>query len=200
MSTDQVWYEYVTNNFNRFISTVEKAEWKVDTIPALDIEIIRGETPKSAYNYLREFMYDSAIKRLQNRYRAHKHREKTGLRNIQIKEEYLVMLDKFKDMVGAESYEEAFDFLLSPDYLDYKNDVENAKILVGDSKYTSDELYISSFISRLTKYDRERIAFAIEKTHYSAWESAKNSRKRRGDPEREALKNFSLYQNIIEQL
>ena len=192
-----MWYEYVTNNFNRFISTVEKTEWKADTIPALDIDSVRGNPPKAAYNYLREFMHDSAIKRLQNRYRAHKHREKTGIKNIQLKEEYLKMLDRFKDQVGATSYEEAIDFLLSPDYKEYQSEVKMAKDVVGDLDFKGDEFFLSGFVSRLSKHDRQRVALVIEKTHLSAWRAAKKTKKRTGHPQQEALENFTLYKDIL---
>ncbi|WP_018984944.1 hypothetical protein [Salinimonas chungwhensis] len=196
MSDNTLWHDYITQNFHRYISTVENSEWKGNSPADIDIEQVRGQEPKLAYAYLREFMQDSAIKRLQNRFRAHKHREITGLKNIQLKEHYLRMLDRFKDQVGAASYEEALDFLLSPDYQDYQADVNAAKEKVGAAEYNSDELFLSGFMSRLTKYDRQRVALAIEKTYFSAWRTAKQSKKRTGDPKREYLNEFCISQNI----
>ena len=196
MSDNTLWHDYITQNFHRYISTVENSEWKDDSPADIDIEKVRGQEPKLAYAYLRQFMQDTAIKRLQNRFRAHKHRETTGLKNIQLKEHYLRMLDRFKDQVGASSYEEALDFLLSPDYQDYQTDVTAAKKVVGALEFNSDELFLDGFMSRLTKYDRQRVALAIEKTYISAWRTAKQSKKRTGDPIGEAINNFTLYQVV----
>lgn len=71
-----------------------------------------------------------------------------------------------------------------------------AKAVVGASEFNSDELFLIGFVSRLTKYDRQRVALVIEKTYFSAWRSAKQSKKRTGDPQGEALDQFSLYQSV----
>lgn len=196
MSNNTLWHDYITQNFHRYISTVENSEWKGDSPAEIDIDKVRGQEPKLAYAYLRQFMQDTAIKRLQNRFRAHKHRETTGLKNIQLKEHYLRMLDRFKDQVGAASYEEALDFLLSPDYREYQAEVNTAKNVIGGAVYDSDELFLNGFMSRLTKYDRQRVALTIERTYFSAWRAAKSSRKRAGDPIGEAISNFTLYQVV----
>ena len=196
MSDNTLWHDYITQNFHRYISTVENSEWKGDSPAEIDIEKVRGQAPKLAYAYLRQFMHNTAIKRLQNRFRAHKHRETTGLKNIQLKEHYLRMLDRFKDQVGAASYEEALDFLLSPDYREYQAEVNTAKNVIGGAEYDSDELFLNGFMSRLTKYDRQRVALAIEKTYFSAWRTAKQTKKRTGDPIGEAINSFTLYQVV----
>ena len=196
MSDNTLWHNYITQNFHRYISTVENSEWKGDSPADIDIEKVRGQEPKLAYAYLRQFIHDTAIKRLQNRFRAHKHRETTGLKNIQLKEHYLRMLDRFKDQVGAVSYEEALDFLLSPDYREYQAEVNTAKNVIGGAEYDSDELFLNGFMSRLTKYDRQRVALAIEKTYFSAWRTAKQTKKRTGDPIGEAINSFTLYQVV----
>ena len=110
------------------------------------------------------------------------------------------MLDRFKDQVGATSYEEAIDFLLSPDYKEYHSEVKMAKDVVGDLDFKGDELFLSGFVSRLSKHDRQRIALIIEKTHLSAWRAAKKTKKRTGDPQRVALENFNLYKDTLAYL
>jgi hypothetical protein len=161
---------------------------------------IATESPRHTYNDLRKFINQSAVSRLQNRFRAHKYREKTGLKNIQLKQSYLSMLDQFKDKVGAETLEEAIDFLLSPDYREYSHDVKTAKEAMGEGNYASDDLMLSGFVSRLTNYDRQRVALLIEHTFKSGWDAAKATRKKSVVARTEALEQLPTYKNVNMQI
>jgi pyruvate-formate lyase len=198
VSKDQIWQDYMRKNFDKFISSLKNDDFlsrEKETINPQDVDFSK---PKSTYEYLRKIITQEAIKRLQNRFRAHKYRENRGIRNLQLKSHSLEMLDKFKAQVGADTLEEAIDFLLSPDYSDYGHDVDQAKQQLGNEKFNSTELMLNSFTKRLKKYDRERLSLIIELAFYEGWKAAKQTKKRTGNPQKEALEKFELYKNVVE--
>ena len=137
MSNDKIWQEYIEKNFDKFISSLKSDDFisgKKEIINDKDIDFL--ETKKT-YDCLRKIITQDAIKKLQNRFRAHKHRENRGIKNLQLKSHSLNMLDKFKAQVGADTLEEAIDFLLSPDYREYEHDVDLAKQRLGEGNFLS---------------------------------------------------------------
>jgi len=140
VSNDKIWQEYIEKNFDKFISSLKNDDFisgKKEIINDKNIDLLE---PKKTYDSLRELITQDAIKKLQNRFRAHKHREKRGIKNLQLKSHSLNMLDKFKEQVGADTLEEAIDFLLSPDYRDYERDVDKAKQRLGEESFDSKEI------------------------------------------------------------
>ena len=129
--------------------------------------------------------------------RAHKHREKRGIKNLQLKSHSLNMLDKFKAQVGADTLEEAIDFLLSPDYREYEHDVDLAKQRLGEGNFDSTELMLDSFTKRLKNYDRERLSLMIALAFNEGWRAAKQTKKRTGNPRQEALNQSDLYNSVV---
>jgi hypothetical protein len=153
--------------------------------------------PKNTYDYLRKIITQEAIKKLQNRFRAHKHRERRGIKNLQLKSHSLKMLDKFKVQVGADTLEEAIDFLLSPDYNDYEFDVGQAKERLGEESFDGTDIMLESFTKRLKNYDRERLLLIIELAFNEGWRSAKATKKRTGNLRQEALEKSNLYAHVL---
>ena len=107
------------------------------------------------------------------------------------------MLDKFKAQVGADTLEEAIDFLLSPDYRDYKHDVDQAKQQLGDENFESTDLMVVNFTKRLQNYDRERLSSIIALAFNEGWRAAKQTKKRTGKPREEALSQSDLYTSVV---
>lgn len=193
MKEDKIWQDYLSKHFEKFINGLTENDF-IDgkKLNSSDIEIDKS-IPKNTYISLRKYINQDAIKSLQNRFRAHKHRQKTGIKNLQLKESYISMLDQFKDLVGADSLEETLDFLLSPDYRDYSNEVTDAKLKIAERSFTDDNVMLVGLVSRLENYDRERVALMIEQSFISGWNAAKRSKKRTGNPRQEALNEFELY-------
>ncbi|MBZ2164273.1 hypothetical protein [Alteromonas stellipolaris] len=197
MKEDKVWQDYLSKHFEKFINGLTKNDF-IDgkKLNYSDIEIDKS-IPKNTYISLRKYINQDAIKSLQNRFRAHKHRQKTGIKNIQLKENYLIMLEKFKNLVGAETLEETIDFLLSPDYRDYEHDVNQAKAQLAEDSFSSTEVMTENFAKRLKNYDRERLSLIIEMAFNEGWQSAKQSKKRTGNPRKEALSQTDLYNDVV---
>ena len=107
------------------------------------------------------------------------------------------MLDKFKAQVGADTLEEAIDFLLSPDYREYEHDVDLAKQRLGEGNFDSTELMLDSFTKRLKNYDRERLSLMIALAFNEGWRAAKQTKKRTGNPRQEALNQSDLYNSVV---
>ena len=107
------------------------------------------------------------------------------------------MLEKFKISVGAETLEEALDFLLSPDYRDYEHDVNQAKAQLAEDSFSGTEVMTESFVKRLKNYDRERLSLIIEMAFNEGWRSSKQSKKRTGNPRKEALSQSDLYNSVL---
>ena len=197
MSNDKVWQEYIEKNFDKFISSLKSDDFisgKKEIINDKDIDFLE---PKKTYDCLRKIITQDAIKKLQNRFRAHKHREKRGIKNLQLKSHSLNMLDKFKAQVGADTLEEAIDFLLSPDYREYEHDVDLAKQRLGEGNFDSTELMLDSFTKRLKNYDRERLSLMIALAFNEGWRAAKQTKKRTGNPRQEALNQSDLYNSVV---
>lgn len=200
MKEDKIWQDYLSKNLDKFLNGLTENDFiDGEKLNSSDIEIDKA-IPKNTYISLRKYINQEAIKSLQNRFRAHKHRQKTGIKNIQLKETYLTMLEKFKISVGAETIEEALDFLLSPDYRDYEYDVEQAKEKLANDSFNSTEVMIESFAKRLKNYDRERLSLIVELAFNEGWDSAKKSKKRTGSPRKEALNQFDLYNRVLSLL
>jgi len=194
---EPIWNDWLSKNIEKFINGLTKNDFiNGEILNYSDIEIDRS-TPKNTYTSLRNYINQDAIKSLQNRFRAHKHRQKTGIKNLQLKESYLSLLDKFKNLVGAETLEEALDFLLSPDYRDYEYDVEQAKEKLASDNFNSTEVMIESFAKRLKNYDRERLLLIVELAFNEGWESAKKSKRRTGSPRKEAFNQSDLYNRLL---
>lgn len=200
MKEDKIWQDYLSKHFEKFLNGLTEKDFNDGKkLNSSDIEIDKS-IPKNTYISLRKYINQDAIKSLQNRFRAHKHRQKTGIKNIQLKESYLSMLDRFKVKVAAETLEEAIDFLLSSDYTEYRDDVKAAKEAVGEGAYTSDELMLSGFVSRLNNYDRQRVSLLIEHVFKSGWDAAKATRKRSVEARTEALEQLPAYKNVNMQI
>ena len=197
MKEDKIWQDYLSKNLDKFLNGLTENDFIVgEKLNSSDIEIDKS-IPKNTYISLRKYINQEAIKSLQNRFRAHKHRQKTGIKNIQLKETYLTMLEKFKISVGAETLEEALDFLLSPDYRDYEHDVNQAKAQLAEDSFNGTEVMIDSFAKRLKNHDRERLSLIIELAFNEGWGSAKQSKKRTGNPRKEALSQSDLYNSVV---
>ena len=197
MSNDTVWQEYIENNFDKFISSLKSDDFISGEKEIISDEDINFLEPKKTYDCLRKIITQDAIKKLQNRFRAHKHREKRGIKNLQLKSHSLNMLDKFKAQVGADTLEEAIDFLLSPDYREYEHDVDLVKQRLGEGNFDSTELMLDSFTKRLKNYDRERLSLIIELAFNEGWKTAKKTKKRTGNPRQEALNQSDLYNSVV---
>lgn len=197
MSKDKLWQEYIEKHFDKFVLSLKDDDFISGEKEIISHKDIEFSSPKITYDFLRKLITQDAIKKLQNRFRAHKHRENRGIKNLQLKSHSINMLSKFKAQVGADSLEEALDFLLSPDYRDYKHDVEQAKQRLGGEHFDSAELMINSFTKRLNNYDRERLSLIIELVFNQGWKAAKLSKKRTGTPCNDALKKLDLYNNVL---
>ena len=197
MKEDKIWQDYLSKNLDKFLNGLTENDFiGGEKLNSSDIEIDKT-IPKNTYISLRKYINQEAIKSLQNRFRAHKHRQKTGIKNIQLKETYLTMLEKFKFSVGAETLEEALDFLLSPDYRDYEHDVNQAKAQLAEDSFSGTEVMTESFVKRLKHYDRERLSLIIEMAFNEGWRSAKQSKKRTGNPRKESLEQYDLYNDVV---
>lgn len=197
VSKDKIWREYIDKHFDKFVLSLKDDDFISGEKEIISHKDVEFSSPKITYDYLRKLITQDAIKKLQNRFRAHKHRENRGIKNLQLKSHYIDMLGKFKAQVGADTLEEALDFLLSPDYREYKHDVEQAKQRLGDENFDSTELMIDSFTKRLNNYDRERLSLIIELVFNEGWKAAKQSKKRTGAPRIDALNNCDLYNNVL---
>lgn len=197
MSKDKLWQEYIEKHFDKFALSLKDDDFISGEKEIISHKDIGFSSPKITYDFLRKLITQDAIKTLQNRFRAHKHRENRGIKNLQLKSHSINMLGKFKAQVGADSLEEALDFLLSPDYRDYKHDVEQAKQRLGGEHFDSTELMIDSFTKRLNNYDRERLSLIIELAFNEGWKAAKKSKKRTGNPRQEALNQSDLYNSVM---
>lgn len=197
MSNDKIWQEYIEKNFDKFISSLKSDDFISGEKEFINRKNIDISAPQNTYDSLRELITQDAIKKLQNRFRAHKHREKRGIKNLQLKSHSLNMLDKFKAQVGADTLEEAIDFLLSPDYRDYEHDVDLAKQRLGEENFDSTELMLDSFTKRLKNYDRERLSLIIELAFNEGWRAAKQTKKRTGNPRQKALNQSDLYNSVV---
>ena len=198
MSKDKIWQEYMERNFDKFFSSLKSDDFINGKREIINHQDFDFSAPKSTYDCLRKIITQDAIKKLQNRFRAHKHRENRGIKNLQLKSHSLKMLDKFKAEVGADTLEEAIDFLLSPDYRDYEHDVDQARQRLGDEKFDSTEVMLNSFTARLKSYDRERLSLILELAFNEGWKAAKRTKKRTGNPRKEALNKFELYNNVVD--
>ncbi|AMJ76700.1 hypothetical protein [Alteromonas stellipolaris] len=197
MKEDKIWQDYLFKNLDKFLNGLTENDFiDGEKLNSSDIEIDKS-IPKNTYISLRKYINQDAIKSLQNRFRAHKHRQKTGIKNIQLKENYLIMLEKFKNLVGAETLEETIDFLLSPDYRDYEHDVNQAKAQLAENSFSGTEVMTENFAKRLKNYDRERLSLIIEMAFNEGWRSAKQSKKRTGNPRKEALSQSDLYNDVV---
>jgi hypothetical protein len=192
VNTDKIWQDYASRNFEKFVSSLKNDDFISGEKEIISFNDVDFSEPKKTYKYLRKIITKSAIKRLQNRFRAHKHRENRGIKNLQLKSHSLDMLNTFKAHVGADTLEEALDFLLSPDYREYEHDVEVAKERLSSENFSSSELMIASFMKRLKNYDRERLSLIVELAFNEGWAAAKKSKKRTGNPCKEALNNSAL--------
>jgi len=197
VSRDIVWQEYMEKNFEKFIHSLKVDDFITGEKEIIHLSEVDIFSPKNTYDYLRKIITQEAIKKLQNRFRAHKHRERRGIKNLQLKSHSLKMLDKFKVQVGAETLEEAIDFLLSPDYNDYEFDVEQAKQRLGEESFVSTDIMLDSFTKRLKNYDRERLLLIIELAFNGGWSAAKATKKRTGNPRQEALEKSDLYTHVL---
>ena len=197
MSNDKIWQEYIEKNVDKFISSLKSDDFISGEKEIINDEDIDFSAPKKTYDCLRKIITQDAIKKLQNRFRAHKHRENRGIKNLQLKSHSLSMLDKFKAQVGADTLEEAIDFLLSPDYRDYKHDVDQAKQQLGDENFESTDLMVVNFTKRLQNYDRERLSSIIALAFNEGWRAAKQTKKRTGKPREEALSQSDLYTSVV---
>ena len=197
MSNDKIWQEYIEKNFDKFISSLKSDDFISGEKEFINRKNIDISAPQNTYDSLRELITQDAIKKLQNRFRAHKHRENRGIKNLQLKSHSLSMLDKFKAQVGADTLEEAIDFLLSPDYRDYKHDVDQAKQQLGDENFESTDLMVVNFTKRLQNYDRERLSSIIALAFNEGWRAAKQTKKRTGKPREEALSQSDLYTSVV---
>jgi hypothetical protein len=194
---DKIWQDYLFKNLDKFLNGLTENDFiDGEKLNSSDFEIDKS-IPKNTYISLRKYINQDAIKSLQNRFRAHKHRQKTGIKNIQLKENYLIMLEKFKNLVGAETLEETIDFLLSPDYRDYEHDVNQAKAQLAEDSFSGTEVMTENFAKRLKNYDRERLSLIIEMAFNEGWRSAKQSKKRTGNPRKEALSQSDLYNDVV---
>ena len=54
-----------------------------------------------------------------------------------------------------------------------------------------------SFVKRLKHYDRERLSLIIEMAFNEGWRSAKQSKKRTGNPRKESLEQSDLYNDVV---
>ena len=115
MNTDKVWQDYASRNFEKFVSSLKNDDFISGEKEIISFNNVDFSGPKKTYKYLRKIITKSAIKRLQNRFRANKHRENRGIKNLQLKSHSLDMLNTFKAHVGDERRDEALDCVLSPD-------------------------------------------------------------------------------------
>lgn len=196
MVPDNTWHEYMHNNFDKFFSSLSNDDFISGEKKAIDEGEIDFSEPKKTYESLRKLINQNAIKRLQNRYRAHKHRKAKGIKNLQLKERSLIMLERFKGLVGADTLEEAIDFLLSPDYQEYKHDVEYAKERLSDDHFNDGDTLAESFAKRLKNYDRERLLLIIKQAFNEGWVTAKQTKKRTGSAQEDALSRFDIYNSV----
>lgn len=200
LKTDELWKDYINKNFDKYLTSLKDEEFVHGRREKISASEIASLDPKMAYDLLRKKITQVAITKLQNRFRAFKHREKRDVKNIQLKSHYLHLLSQFKDLVGAGTLEEALDFLLSPDYRDYKSDVSHSIDELANGSFETDDAMAEYFACRLKNYDRERLLLIIEQAFYEGWTCAKKSKKRSGNPRKERLHDFELYNSVLKQI
>ena len=124
-STD--WNDYAKRTLLKFLNSLGADEINEVELCKVDVEKLAEGSQQDAYDTLRKCISDKSLRRYQNRYRQHKHREQNAISNLQLKESSLRRLKVFQEKISADSLDEAIDFLLSPEYADYKIEVDVIK-------------------------------------------------------------------------
>lgn len=196
MNDDIEWQKYAQLKVEAFLNELPDREFISTEKNSINIAELLKMPKEDAYEYLRNHITKSALLKLQNRYRQHKNREKHGVSNRQLKKSTLKRLYIFKEKINADSLDEAIEFLLSPEYEDYKVEVETQKHMMAMDEYIHDETYYKNLIRWLPKYQLGRLQLIVESAFKEGWKKAKASKKRTGDPINEALEDNEIIKEL----
>ena len=196
MKNQKDWKEYALKTLPRFISSLPKEEVNWDELERVSIKAICQMSQKEAYDALRKCITGSQVSKFQNNFRQHQYRKKNKTTTLPLKSSSLKRLQDFQQRVGADSIDEAIDFLLSPEYDDYRTDVEVAKYMMAKEEFGQKDSFYRTLFRWLPKYELGRIELIIESVFRDAWKKAKASRKKTGNPVKEALEENEINKEL----
>lgn len=197
-STD--WNDYAKRTLPKFLSSLGADEINEVEMCKVDVRKLTEGSQQDAYDALRKCISDKSLRRYQNRYRQHKHREQNAISNLQLKESSLRRLKAFQEKISADSLDEAIDFLLSPEYVDYKMEVDEIKNLMAKENFDHQSAYFKNLIRWLPKYQLGRLRLIVENVFLQGWRESKQNKKRTGNPEKAALEKNEIIREIATHL
>lgn len=196
-----LWSQYLAKHLKNFLRTIPQSEYHIKNA-YLSNEEIEGWCSMSQdelYKTLRTWIPQTYVKKLQNRYRAHKHRNVRKIQQFEISAKSKAILESYKDRIEAETLDEAIERCFSIDYQSWRDhETEHAKMKIANDAAFSNEVFFNDLLERMTSNDRKKIALIIEQSFIGGWNAAKKSRVRKGDPRQDALDKFE-YIELIQQ-
>ena len=99
-STD--WNDYAKRTLLKFLNSLGADEINEVELCKVDVEKLAEGSQQDAYDTLRKCISDKSLRRYQNRYRQHKHREQNAISNLQLKESSLRRLKVFQEKINKE--------------------------------------------------------------------------------------------------
>jgi hypothetical protein len=196
MKNEKDWKEYASKTLPRFISSLSKDEVNWDELESVSIEAICRMSQKEAYDALRKCLTGKQVTKYQNNFRQHQYRKKNDTTTLPLKASSLKRLQDFQNRVGADSIDEAIEFLLSPEYEDYRTDVEVAKYMMAKQSFDRKDTFFKALFRWLPQYELGRIELIIESVFRDGWKKAKASRKKTGNPIKEALEENEIKKEL----
>lgn len=190
---DALWTQYLSKHLKKFLSAIPNSEYCIESTMLSDIEIEGwySKAPKDLYRVLRIWIPQKYVKKFQNRYRAHKHRDVRNIEQFEISAKSKAILDRYKDKIEAGSLDEAIERCFAINYntkLDFES--EHAKAHVANRAEFSNTVFFSDLVERLTRSDCQKLALIIERSFKAGWQAAKTSRVKNGDPKQDAFEQF----------
>lgn len=196
MSKDTEWKNYATKTLTRFLASIPKEEINLAEYEKINTDEICQMSQSDAYKTLRSCISTKQVSKYQNNFHQHQYRKKNETTTLPLKAQSLKRLQAFQHQMAADSIDEAIEFLLSPEYEDYRADVEIAKYMMAKQGFEQKDSFYKTLFKWLPKYELGRIELIIESVFQDGWKKAKASRKRTGNPMNEALDENTIYQEI----
>ena len=190
-SNDQFWLEFVKQHLENYVNSVDQVDKKPGAAELInDINYVGNMPPREAVKYLRTYLSDEAVKRFSERFRADKYRKKNKKKTLQINSLTHHKIMDFRDIIEADTVDEALDMLFSKKY---NQEVDAAQDVFSERVYDEDDAFIGRLANRLKPNDRQRLLLIVEQAFRDGWKAAKSSRQRKGSPATEALEANEQY-------
>ena len=171
------WTKYQNELLGKFLLSLTDSDFQGEYNAANVMALVNTtDSRKAAFKILKQALSAKAFAQLSNRFRAYVFRLKNGKKTLFVTDSTLTKLAILKDNYEAETFDEMFDYLLSPKY---NQMTEEAVVqLCQANRHSETELSkrAAHLAERLTLKDRVLLNDLLELAFMSGWQAARQSR------------------------